>query len=407
MPENRENKVYTTGPWGGNKCCNCCYKCDGNDPLSYNNCTGCETTLCCSCPPLCDLEVVITATCCDGMNSVEFVMEKASWPQAPWNGTDNDPLPPTPRQRIRMADHYCVVDNPTSLWQVDGLQCYEYDEGLCRDQGNLHPYEKWANITYCPEYDHFDPAKDDLYRWGEMFCPGSKPKHGSSAPWESNGEGCVCAGDCPDGVHTKDCGATKFAPNPVCAGQWMVFSLCCCDRQGSSMVVEDYDGECKTCSYQFRTEWNAGYLGPLAGATPDVCMPTRDLGVGNVCTCFDKGTTLTEEAIPPDPGDAATWVPGHSNGTVMIWEHVDGTCGFTDEAPYEYDPTKWRMEYRLGTCDDPVHWNCDCCFNTVTAAGAPGMPNVVPKRQAYFTAIITAIKPPNSTTDTCQSDGGP
>tara|TARA_R110000824_G_scaffold15718_1_gene65933 strand:- start:375 stop:785 length:411 start_codon:yes stop_codon:yes gene_type:complete len=136
-------------------------------------------------------------------------------------------------------------------------------------------------------------------------------------------------------------------------------------------------------------------------------MPTRDLGVGNVCTCFDKGTTLTEEAIPPDPGDAATWVPGHSNGTVMIWEHVDGTCGFTDEAPYEYDPTKWRMEYRLGTCDDPVHWNCDCCFNTVTAAGAPGMPNVVPKRQAYFTAIITAIKPPNSTTDTCQSDGGP
>ncbi len=196
-------------------------------------------------------------------------------------------------------------------------------------------------------------------------------------------------------------------PDPACAGQWMTFSLCCCDRQTAAIVSEDYNGECKSCSYQFRTEWSAGYLGPQLGVTPDTCMPVRDLDVaivGQVCKCYDGADFNViggAGAIPPDGGDGATWA-GHSNGTAMIWEHVAGDCGSSDEpaTPTER-AANWRMEYRLGTCDDPVHWNCDCCFNTEPNP-APPMPGfVMPKRQAYFTAIITAK------TDTCQSDGGP
>ena len=410
MPENRENKEYTAGPWGGNKCCHCCYRCDGDNDWAFNNCTGCPV-LCCTCPPLCDLEVVITATCCDGLDGVTFTMEKASWPQAPWNGTDLES--PIPRKRIRMADHYCVHDNPTSLWQVDGLTCYETDQGLCQEQGNRHPYEKWANITYCPEYNHDGPAPlDELYRWGEMFCPGSMvdSNHGTAAPWESNGYGCVCEGDCPDGEHEVDCDPedqpdAPIAPDPPCgAGQWMTFSLCCCDRQQSSVVTDDFTGECKTCSYQFRTEWSAGSDGPyLHFQTLDECMPPRALGTSRVCTCSDSADVGWQEAIPPDRGefDPDPWAPGHGNGYVMIWEHVDGDCGFSDEAPYEYDPSKWRMEYRLGTCEEPVHWNCDCCFNTVKGDWIGEMRAVKPAREAYFTAVITAKA------GTCQSDGGP
>ena len=424
MPENRENKVYTTGPWAGNKCCHCCYRCEGDNTESFNNCTGCETTLCCSCPPLCDLEVVITATCCDGLDGVEFTMEKASWPQSPWNGRDTDG-----RERIRMDDHYCLHDNPTSTWQVDGLPCYEYDEELCRDQGNRHPYEKWANITYCPDYDHDETnGQEKLYRWGEMFCCNPPPggsaschdKHGTNTQNEqSQGQGCVCSGDCPD-VVPLNCGDDPIDPDPVCRGQWMTFSLCCCDRQQSSMVADGYAGECKTCSYQFRTEWSMGSYGPFIIGAPylpapsrgvDRCLPGRtDLGTSRVCTCTDHADLGIQEAIPPDRGDSAgpglpapggnPWAPGHGNGYVMIWEHVAGECGFSEEGG-PIDPADWRMEFRLGTACEPVHWNCDCCFNTIEGDEIGLMKSVKPKRQAYFTAIITAKA------GTCQSDGGP
>ena len=283
------------------------------------------------------------------------------------------------------------------------------DRELCRDQGHLHPYEKWANITYCPEYQHDGPAPlDELYRWGEMFCPGKMigSDHGSTAPEQSNGEGCVCTGDCPDGEHEVDCGENPSSPSPPCQGQWMTFSLCCCDRQNSSMVTDDFTGECKTCSYQFRTEWSAGSYGPyLFKKTLDECQPSRaaDMGTSRVCTCMDNSDMMVTEAIPPDRGefDPDPWAPGHGNGYVMIWEHVAGSCGFSEDGG-PIDPADWRMEYRLGTCDDPVHWNCDCCFNTVADPDAPEpMIGVLPARQAYFTAVITAK------TETCQSDGGP
>ena len=418
MPENRENKVYTTGPWGGNKCCNCCYRCEGDETELYNNCTGCETTLCCSCPPLCDLEVVITATCCDGLDGVEFTMEKASWPQSPWNGKDTDG-----RERIRMDDHYCLLNNPTTQWQVNGVACYETDVDLCRDQGNRHPYEKWANITYCAQYDHgATNGKENMYRWGEMFCCNPPPggsaschdKHGTSAPEQSNGEGCECSGDCPEAVDL-DCGENPSSPSPPCAGQWMIFSLCCCDRQQSAMVTDGFTGECKTCSYQFRTEWANGSTGPflLGGApwTADRCLPSRDLGTSRVCSCSDSSDVGGPgEAIPPDagnlpegPGGAnpTPWAPGHGRGFGMIWEHVDGDCGFATDGGL-IDPDDWRMEFRLGTCEEPVHWNCDCCFNTVDLESELGeMTHSGPRKQAYFTAIITAKD------GTCQSDGGP
>jgi len=95
-------------------------------------------------------------------------------------------------------------------------------------------------------------------------------------------------------------------------------------------------------------------------------------------------------------------VAGHFNGFTMIWEHVGGDCGFATDSEEPIDPADWRMEFRLGTCEAPVHWNCDCCFNTVADPDPPpGMPRILPARQAYFTAVITAK------TDTCQSDGGP
>ena len=388
MPENRESHTVLLGPWGGNKCCHCCDRCTGRDAEAqneYNNCTGCPP-LCCTCPPLCDLEVTITATCCDGLNGQTITMEKASWPQAPWNGTDNDPL--GPRTRVPYPLHYCANNNPMS-YQTDYDDCYislDVAPELCRERGKLHPYEKWANRSKCGDYDPGnpngeDPATGPKWVWGQNFCAGTPTHH-------TDGAGCQCSGPCP--TPGKSC-PNNVAIVPPCAGSWMTFSLCCCDNQHPALLDPDYEGECKSCSYQFQTEWSAGHtLNPT-------CLP-RDFGVAKVCSCYDPGG-ISAEAIPPDPGNSQggpdPWVPGHVNGTNMIWTHVDGACGFEDG-------DDWMMEYRLGTCEDPVHWNCDCCFNTEPDPGPPPwLKPVMPARQAYFTAIITPIA------DTCQSDGGP
>lgn len=326
-----DEKVYLAGPWGGEDCCYCCYRCSTEHEGHYNNCTGCPP-LCCTCPPLCDLEVVITATCCAGMNGQTFELKKADWDD--------------------FTDHYCYTDNPSSA-NAGGTPCYLAPE-LCPYWGRQHPYEKWANKT----------GSD----WGACFCD-NEPTH------DSDGDGVACDSD-PD----RDDG------NAVnCDGVWMIFSLCCCDVQAAatSNDLSDYEGECKTCSYQFRTNWSS-----CPGVTPPQ-------GAGYVCSCYDGmgGMGLSTEAIPPDQNAE----PGHGEGLSMVWEHVAGDCSYQDDPAEPFDPSNWRMEYKLGDAANPLYWNCDCCFNTEVVGGIP--PYVRPKKSVYFTAVITPV-------DDCEK-GGP
>jgi hypothetical protein len=271
------------------------------------------------------------------MDGLEFEMERATW--------DN------------FQDHYCYTDNPTSA-NVASDYCY-LDEEICPYWGRQHPYEKWANKT----------GED----WGACFC-GGEPTTDSQAPvgtWNGDGGG----GDCPD-----------FPGESIdCDGIWMTFSLCCCDHQIAAIPIEQgtYEGECKTCSYQFRTEW---------GICPGVTPPQA----GGVCSCYDGvgGMGLETEALPPDPNVT----DGHTNGLSMVWEHVAGDCSYQDDPAEPFDPSNFRMEYRLGSAANPVYWNCDCCFNTEVVGVAP-MEYVVPKKAAWFTAIITPV-------DGCEK-GGP
>ena len=324
-------KHYLVGPWGGENCCYCCDRCNTEAPAHYNNCTGCPP-LCCTCPPLCNLEVTITAHCCFGMNNLEFEMENATW--------DN------------FEDHYCITDNP-SAFNVDQVECYIADnEDVCPHTLSQHPYEKWANKT-----------GDD---WGACFCD-NKPTH------DSGGAGVGCGSMADPGGDAIDCD-----------GIWMTFSLCCCDTQQAAMTAEDYEGECKTCSYQFTTSW---------ATCPGVNPPA---GGDAVCSCYDGqqgGFFLESEALPPDADPNA----GHNNGTTMVWEHVDGTCGFPEDPTDPYDPADWRMEYKLGDAANPLYWNCDCCFNTEPDPDFPEF--IIPKKSVYFTAIIVPV-------DGCEK-GGP
>lgn len=316
MPDLRKN--YVVGPWGGEECCYCCDRCNTETPAHYNNCTGCPP-LCCTCPPICDLEVTITATCCAGMNNKIITLKKATWTDFP--------------------THYCVAENPRAF--NNSLEfCYDivHDPLGCPYHGDQHPYEKWANKTGSA--------------WGECMCGGTPDK-------DSNNGGVVCA--VPGG-------------NPiVCDGVWQTYSLCCCDSQTAGIVNADpYDGECKTCSYQFRTEWSLCPGVPIVGT--------------DVCSCYDGqgGPGLPTEGLPPDPDP----VNGHTNGLSMIWEHVAGDCGFSEP----YDPMNWRMEYKLGDVDNPLYWNCDCCFNTeFIDIGIPGMNYVRPIKAVYFTAVIVPV----------------
>lgn len=314
-------KHYLVGPWGGEDCCYCCDRCNSEEVGLYNNCTGCPP-LCCTCPPLCDLEVTITAHCCFGMNALEITLVNASWDD--------------------FEDHYCYEQNPSSF-NNGNTACYEKNLDSCPHSLSQHPYEKWANKT----------GED----WGACFCD-------SIPTTDSNNLGVACGSAADNGGNAV-----------TCEGIWMTFSLCCCDQQAAAITAEDYEGECKTCSYQFRTEW---------GTCPGVVPPA---GGDAICSCYDgmNGFFLEHEALPPDEDPAA----GHGNGNSMIWEHVDGTCGFPEDPTDPFDPMDWRMEYKLGDAANPLYWNCDCCFNTEMDPDGGGF--VVPKKSVYFTAVIVPV----------------
>ena len=356
-----QNKRYIVGPWGGENCCYCCYRCknDVKQAVHYNNCTGCPP-LCCTCPPLCNLEVCITAHCCGtgncgdspentwGMDGLTFTMHTAKWDD--------------------YTDHFCnLSNNPTSTNVANSLCYLEHDDTNCPYEGTAHPYEKWVNKPSAGNESLCDGV-------GDIYCKGSE---GKSPTTDSDNKGTEdFGGNCLNQQ------AYEGGSAAGCKGVGMIFSLCCCDQQSAAMArTEPYEGECKTCSYQFRTEWFK---------RSDVTPP--DPTLGSVCSCFDgqAGSFLTAaEKIPPDQSAAA----GHAQGLSVVWEHVDGECGFSEDPSQPFDPDDWIMTYRLGTAEDTVFWNCDCCFNTEPFDPGlyPPQTDVRPTAMAYFTAVITPV----------------
>ena len=217
--------------------------------------------------------------------------------------------------------HYCCNTNPTST-NVANNPCYNTtpDNDECPGSGCQHKYEKWASAPayYCTD----GPAGDD----------------------------------------------------PSCKGMGIIFSLCCCDYQNAALASSSFKGECKTCSYQFRTEFYTH---------PD--NPRHIADNTQICSCLDDGGggIFGEiEAIPPDQSAEAGNT--HTEGYTIVWDHHSSSCGFPDNHEDPINPENWAMVYKL----EDVYFNCDCC-SVVDGTETPP----APLKTVNITAMVVPITP--------------